>query len=308
MKRHPQDPTQQTKILKALLILIEDIRYKRQDEWRDRPHPLGRRFTQLELTQEALPTYGNLLAGRSKRIPARQQILDIADYLECTIAETNDLLLCAEYIPERRELTRNAYQKLLSHAQFLAHFISLPLYILKPDLEIVYANDPQLAIHDVSDLTLLPKDERNGICWYFSNNLPTYPWYNASADSTVQNARGLAEMLWITSRPYRHEQTFKAKLNAYLRFPEFKQQWEIVSRDGVIETDEYGCARMQTRFLDQPIKECPYLLPLSANNDLLLMVTAPMDEAARTVYRQVGCDINETRWEQMLAHLEASYT
>ena len=139
-----QDPTKQVDILKSLIGLIEEIRYKRQDEWRDKPHPLGRRFTQLELTQEALPTYGNLLAGRSKRLPARWQILDVAEYLECTIAETNDLLRCAVYATERIELTGYRYQILLEKAKLIARMVPLPSYILRPDLEIVHASDAQL--------------------------------------------------------------------------------------------------------------------------------------------------------------------
>jgi len=113
------DPTRQISLLKDLLSLIEDIRYKRYDEWRDKRHPKGHRFTQLELKQVALPTYGNLLAGNSKRLPARQQLLDVASYLECTIAETNDLMRCAQYLPERRVLSPRARQKLLERAIML---------------------------------------------------------------------------------------------------------------------------------------------------------------------------------------------
>src|SRR5260370_15769697 len=83
---------------------IERLRITRQEEVRDRPPPLLKRFTQQELTDEAYPTYKNLLVGRSHRVPSRESILQIAAYLECSAAERNDLLLAARYLPETLKL------------------------------------------------------------------------------------------------------------------------------------------------------------------------------------------------------------
>src|SRR5260370_13865244 len=71
---------------------------------KEQPHPQLKRFTQQELTDEACPTYKNLLVGRSLRVPSRETILHIAQYLECTAQERNDLLLAARYLPETLEL------------------------------------------------------------------------------------------------------------------------------------------------------------------------------------------------------------
>jgi transcriptional regulator with XRE-family HTH domain len=81
---------------------------KRQEEGRDRPHPFLKRFTQQELTDEACPTYKNLLLGRSQRIPSRQTLMQIADYLECSMESRNNLLLAARYLPESLELEGDA--------------------------------------------------------------------------------------------------------------------------------------------------------------------------------------------------------
>ena len=72
-------------VLRDILEEIEVLRMKRQEEVRDRPHPFLKRFTQQEVTDEACPTYKNLLVGRSQRIPSRQTLMQIADYLECSI-------------------------------------------------------------------------------------------------------------------------------------------------------------------------------------------------------------------------------
>ena len=62
-------------VLRDVLGEIEVLRIKRHEEVRDRPHPFLKRFTQKELTDEACPTYKNLLVGRSQRIPSRQTIM-----------------------------------------------------------------------------------------------------------------------------------------------------------------------------------------------------------------------------------------
>jgi len=76
--------------LKTLLGEIETLRIKRQREMAHRSHSPWKRFTQQELNDEACPTYKNLLVGRSRRIPDRQTILAISDYLECTSDERNE--------------------------------------------------------------------------------------------------------------------------------------------------------------------------------------------------------------------------
>ena len=98
------DASHKPDVLREVLEEIEVLRIKRQEEGRDHPHPFLKRFTQQELTDEACPTYKNLLVGRSQRIPSRQTLMQIADYLECSMESRNNLLLAARYLPESLEL------------------------------------------------------------------------------------------------------------------------------------------------------------------------------------------------------------
>src|SRR5207302_5936087 len=100
--------SKRSNVLRDILEEIEALRITRQEEVRDRPHPFLKRFTQQELTDEACPTYKNLLVGRSQRIPSRQTLMQIADYLECGLAQRNNLLLAARYLPESLELEGDA--------------------------------------------------------------------------------------------------------------------------------------------------------------------------------------------------------
>ena len=303
------DPTRQADVLKNLLGLIEDIRYKRQNAWRDRLHPKGYRFTQLELKQVALPTYGNLLAGNSKRLPARQQILDVADYLECTIAETNDLLRTAQYLPERNELSSRAYQKLLDRAIMLTRLIPLPTAVLKPDIRMEYASSAFLRINNLPAFDALPTEYLLGPTWYLDPKLSTYPLYNLTPKMAEINARQIAELLWFSGKPYLHEPWFKATVSEYVKFPTFKRHWDIVRQNGLsLDDDDSGRNIMQTSFVNKPIEEGSILLPLNDQNDLVLYICTPTDEAAREVYRRVDCQIDSVRWEDALKDLAVSST
>ncbi|GAB4525878.1 MAG: hypothetical protein OHK0046_42210 [Anaerolineae bacterium] len=78
--------------------IVENIRYARKQEFR----ALGvqhKLFTQDEICQLIYPSYKNILIGRSNRLPDRDTVLKLADYLECTPNERNALLRAAYYLP-----------------------------------------------------------------------------------------------------------------------------------------------------------------------------------------------------------------
>src|SRR5260370_16866555 len=85
-------------VVHDVLHEIERLRITRQEEVRDRPHPLLKRFTQQELTDVSYPTYKNLLVGRSHRVPSRQSILQISSYLHSNPPYLTTFLLPARYL------------------------------------------------------------------------------------------------------------------------------------------------------------------------------------------------------------------
>src|SRR6266700_7630185 len=82
------------------LEAIETVRITHQEDYREQSHPQLKRYTQLELNDEACPTYKNWLIARSHRLPSRSMLVQIADYLECSLSERNDVLLAVQYLPE----------------------------------------------------------------------------------------------------------------------------------------------------------------------------------------------------------------
>ena len=113
-------------IVHGVLDKIETLRITRQEEVRDHPHPLLKRFTQQELTDEACPTYKNLQVGRSRQVPSQKTIMQIAEDLECSAAERNDLLLTARYLPESLELEGLQLKQALEQARHLMGTLPYP--------------------------------------------------------------------------------------------------------------------------------------------------------------------------------------
>lgn len=293
------DPAQQVDVLKAVVGLIEEIRYKRYDEWRDKLHPLGHTFTQLELIQVALPTYGNLLAGRSKRLPARQQILEIAEYLECTIAETNDLLRSAQYLPEYDLLTQPKRKLAIARAKLLLHSLPLPGLILEHTGDVLDANMPEIRGQSLPPMSEWQPDQFNIVRWALDSKLPTYAQYNLTPAFSAKAQRTTATLIYSMNRQFLYEPVIQQKLSEYHQLAGFTSAWKNVVQDSDDNThDNYN-----PLLLDQVFTETTHLIPLTPNAEISLCFFTPVGEAAYHVYRKIGCAIDDTRWHEMIHDL-----
>jgi hypothetical protein len=148
------------------------LRIARQQEVRDRPHPLLKRFTQQEVTDEACPTYKNLLVGRSRRVPSQKTIVQIAQYLECSAKERNDLLLAARYLPESLELEGDALRLALEQAQHVMGMLPYPAIIVTHTLSVHVANDAFQRAFEIPPLEALPQPQRHLFHFLFHPDFP----------------------------------------------------------------------------------------------------------------------------------------
>lgn len=162
--------------LKSVLGEIETLRMKRQRELPHRPRSLSpwKRFTQQELNDEACPTYKNLLIGRSRRIPDRQTIIAIAEYLECTSGERNDLLLAAGYLPIQTELAGRALELALEWAQQTMKTLPFPAMIVTHTQDIKGYNE---SFSRLFDLPFDPSynNNLNRVDLHFNADMPVRP-------------------------------------------------------------------------------------------------------------------------------------
>lgn len=163
-------PAEETSLEQALAE-IERLRMYRQREMVHHRYIPWKRFTQQELNDEVCPTYKNLLVGRSRRIPDRQMMLNIADYLECSSSERNDLLLAAGYLPVQTALSPAKLEQALEQAQHTMMALPYPAMIVTHTEDIRGYNE---YCHQLFQFPQLAADGRwmNRVDLHFSPDLP----------------------------------------------------------------------------------------------------------------------------------------
>jgi hypothetical protein len=276
--------------IKIVLGEIETLRMKRQRELRDRSHPSLKRFTQQELNDEAFPSYKNLLVGRSRRIPDRQTMMSISEYLECTSDERNDLLLAAGYLPIQTELEGRTLERALEWAQQTMRAIPFPAMIITHTQDIKGVNEPFRRLFDI------PLDRSydalmNRVDFHFNSDLPirsrstfdkaSSEQWEAHAISGI-NAFKREHILsrydvWYQNLLYRVQ---KYNVDEYLTMPDAGEE---------ADHTQSILARMESSGELVPIRYRQVSISAGSRVYPQIKVFLPVDAAARQVFEELGC-------------------
>ncbi len=215
--------------LRDVLGEIETLRFRRQQEAKDRPHPRLKRFTQQELTDEVCPTYKNWLVGRSRRLPSRPTIIEIAQYLECSAAERNTLLLAARYLPESLELEGSQLKQALEQAQHIMGTLPYPAMILTHTLEVQAINDAFQRVFEVPPLATIPQPQRHLLHFLFHPDLPmrVRSTFNDQTAKVWQAQVSLGIQLFKQSNVlYQFEPWYQELVERLCTVADFRGYWE----------------------------------------------------------------------------------
>ncbi|MFM9277866.1 hypothetical protein [Paenibacillus jiagnxiensis] len=279
--------------LKIVLGEIEALRMKRQRQLADRPHPSLKRFTQQELNDEAFHSYKNLLVGRSRRIPDRQTMMSIAEYLECTSDERNDLLLAAGYLPVQTELEGRALERALEWAQQTMRAIPFPAMIITHTQDIKGVNERFRRLFDI------PLDRSydgfmNRVDFHFNPDLPirprstfdkaSYEQWEAHAINGI-NAFKREHILsrydaWYQKLLYRVQ---KYNMDEYLTMPDAGEEADHTQT--ILARMESSGELVPVRYRQVSISAVSRVYPQ-------IEVFLPVDAAARQVFKDLGCPAN----------------
>jgi len=216
-------------VLRDVLEQIEILRLRRQEIVREQPHPLLKRFTQQELTDEACPTYKNLLVGRSRRVPSRKTIVQIADYLECSARERNDLLLAARYLPESLELEGAQLKLALEQGQRLMQALPYPAAMVTHTLEIQALNDAFQRVFEVPPLSTLPQPQRHLFHFLFHPDFPTRvlsTFDDQSIKAWQAQARRGIQLFKQSNVLYQFEPWYQTLIERFYAVADFRTYWE----------------------------------------------------------------------------------
>lgn len=222
--------------------LIELLRQKRQRAYRKRAHPEGKRFTQEELDSVAYHSYKNLLKRRSHRLPPRAALLKIADYLECTAAERNGLLLTAQYLPLQEDLTGSQKQALLKTAQIIVANLPFPAYLVTHKLQLALANQPFLNLCGLTRLTQLPVDRRTEMHIVFDPRSPLRSRLSPSGSVRDTNMCTAVADWWESYWMLRHEPWYQTLVEHLRSLPDFDNAWRHRNTSALGEPYTYTVA------------------------------------------------------------------
>ncbi|MEC0174616.1 hypothetical protein P4H83_06995 [Paenibacillus favisporus] len=267
---------------------IEALRMKRQQQLADRPHPSLKRFTQQELNDEAFTSYKNLLVGRTRRIPDRQTIINISEYLECTSDERNDLLLAAGYLPIQTELEGRALERALEWAQQTMMSIPFPAMIVTHTQDIKGVNEPFRHLFDI------PLDRSydglmNRIDFHFNSDLPIRPrstFDNASFEQWKVHAISGIQAFKREHMLSRYDAWYQKLFDRVQKEDEYLN--EPASSANADQTQTI-LARMESDGELVPIRYRQLSISAGSRVYPQVEVFLPVDSAARTVFENLGC-------------------
>jgi hypothetical protein len=285
--------SQRPDVLRDILEEIEALRFRRQEKVRDHPHPLLKRFTQQELTDEACPTYKNLLVGRSYRVPSRPTIMQIAEYLECSAAERNDLLLAARYLPESLELEGSQLKQALEQARYLMETLPYPAMIVTHTLEVEALNEAFQRLFEFPPLTAIPRAQRHILRFFFQHDLPMRgrSTFNDQAINVWQAGVSRSIQLFKHSNVlYQFEPWYQELVEQLCAVADFRRYWErdpeMLDQQDVPSKLLLGRNATTDELL--PIQLRHVRLSVCSHMYPCIMVLLPLDDAARVVFASLG--------------------
>jgi hypothetical protein len=278
-------------VLGQLLGAIEAVRLKRQEEYREKGHPQLKRFTQQELNDEACLTYKNWLIGRSNRLPSRSMLMTIADYLECSLSERNDLLVAAQYLPEQPEWEGAELRRALEQAQQVMETLPYPASVITHTFQIQAANEFFLRLLDLPPLETIPPHQRSTIHFLFHPDFSRRSTINEEAHALwQQNVLSGIQLFKRQNVLSQYDAWYQQLVKQWCALPGFQEYWEK-AREATgqeVAPTKMMPARMATTGELLPIRVRHMLVSTSGKISPAVSAFLPVDEAARAVFASFG--------------------
>jgi hypothetical protein len=291
MKEESVLTKEQTGVFHHLLGAIEAVRITRQEEYHEKHHPQLKRFTQQELNDEACLTYKNWLVGRSQRLPSRSTLMQIADYLECSLSERNDLLLAAQYLPEQPEWEGDELRRALERAQQVMETLPYPAVVVTHTFHVQAANELFLRLLELPPLNTIPPHQRSTIHFLFHPDFYRRSTINAEARALWQtHALSGIQLFKQQNVLSQYDDWYQQSVQQWCEIPGFQKYWEMArgTTRQEIAPAKVVLARMATTGEVLPIRIRHMLVSVSGKISPTISAFLPIDEAARAVYASFG--------------------
>ena len=287
IKEESAPSKEHARVFQQLLGATEAVRIARQEQYREKQHPQLKRFTQQELNDEACPTYKNWLIGRSNRLPSRSLLMQIADYLECSLSERNELLLAAQYQPEQPEWESDELLLALERAQQIMEALPYPAIVVTHTFQVQAANEFFLRLLELPPLETIPQHLRSTIHFLFHPDVYRHSTMNPEARAMwQQHALSGIQLFKEQNVLSQYDAWYRQSVEQWCAIPSFQEYWEKAreaTRQEVAPT-KMVLARMATTGEVLPIRLRHMLISVSGKISPAVSAFLPIDEAAHTVF------------------------
>ncbi len=205
----------------------------RHDDWGPRA------WTRTEFEDMLYSSYKPMRQGRVTRPPRRETVMDIADYLNCTLEERNRLLLAAHTTPIAPYLTGAKLEEALQVAMGVLQDLPLPAVIINRDWRIHHLNRHALTLNGVTpaDIAAIPSAHLNILHLLFDPNLPLYPHLSQNHESWTRMARQTIYGFKMANLLCQFEPWYQGLIQQLMELPEFDQHWRTVRVDAAFDSD-----------------------------------------------------------------------
>lgn len=198
-----------------------------------------RTWHQTEMEDIVYSSYKQMRRGRITRPPKRTTVMDIADYLNCTMAERNRLLETAQFAPIDIYITGERLTDLLQPTVAVAQALGCPAMVINRDWHIHFVNKQMLNLYSVPEdaLASIPTDHLNALRMLIDPKLPLYMSLIDNKPSWVRMVRQTIYGFKLANRLCQFESWYQNLINEWTALPEFEYHWNTVRIDMPFEED-----------------------------------------------------------------------
>jgi hypothetical protein len=198
----------------------------------DQPKKEPAKFTQSYVYMHC-PAYRRIVERRAKQIVWDWQVHEVADALECTLKQRNELLLAAGYtlkvsFPEGDEL-----EALLVKLRSTLHYLPFPAYIVTRDWNIHDVNYyASLFVGiDIEDFNQIPSDDRNVLNLIFNPNMPFRKMLGGKTQSWTMIAKHNIFGFKSANQGCQYDKWYQKRVASLSKLDDFKEYWEDVKME-----------------------------------------------------------------------------
>ncbi|MBI3536799.1 MAG: hypothetical protein HY070_04465 [Chloroflexi bacterium] len=270
----------------------------KNDEWGPRT------WVRTEFEDMVYGSYKPMRQGRVTRPPRREIVMDVADYLNCSLEERNRLLLAARATPVTPYLTGAKLEEALQAAIGVVQNLPLPAIIINRDWHIHYINQHTLTIIGVTpeDVIAIPPPKLNILHLLFDPVLPLYPHLIQNRESWTRMVRQTIFGFKMANLFCQFEPWYQALVRQLMELPEFEENWRTVRVDAAFESDPSAQKQPASVVVETVVSaghhpKRVWLRPLLISVGYFqfdfpqIVAFLPADEESRLILRDIGIPV-----------------